>query len=70
MIFTALSFLRLISYMRRWCHSDYTLSMDPNLKMSIILFDLRYIRYKVGVKSQTWDSKVDLWLHRQVDNQL
>ena len=36
-----------------------TLSMDTSLKMSTILFVLRYLRYKGCVKSRIWDSKVD-----------
>ena len=44
-----------------------TLSMKPNLKMSTILFVLRYIRYKGRVKSQVLDSKVYSSLHCQVN---
>ena len=47
-----------------------TLSIEPNLKMSTILFVLFYIRYKGCVRNQIWNSKVHLWLHPQVDHQL
>ena len=47
-----------------------TLPMDPNLKMSIILFVLPYIRYKGRIKCQICDSKVHPWLHHQVNHQL
>ena len=39
-----------------------TLSKEPNLKMSIVLLVLLYIRYKRRLKSQIWDSKVHPWL--------
>ena len=35
-----------------------TLSMEPNMKESTVLFLLRYIRYKGRLKSQILDSKV------------
>ena len=47
-----------------------TLSLEPNLKMSTILFVLHYIRYKGRVKSRIWDSQVHSWSHRQVGHQL
>ena len=47
-----------------------TLSMEPNIKESTVLFLLRYIRYKGRLKSQIWDSKVYPWLHRQVNHQV
>ena len=47
-----------------------TLLIEPNLKISTIMFVLRYISYKGHVKSQIWDSKVYHWLYRQVNHKL
>ena len=46
----------------------HTFSMDPNLKMSAILFVLHYVRYRGRLKSRIWVSKVHHCLLCQVDH--